>query len=56
MSINIDKIRCITKKGCVENEFENGMDTQELQQVVGELDFPAIFAFVPWLRNQSRHG
>lgn len=23
-------------------------DTQKLQQVVGELDFPAIFAFVPW--------
>lgn len=25
-----------------------GIDTPKLQQLVGEMDFPAIFAFVPW--------
>lgn len=25
-----------------------GIDTPKLQQLVGEIDFPAIFAFVPW--------
>lgn len=26
----------------------NGADMQKLQQAVGEIDFPTIFAFVPW--------